>query len=258
MKRSIRIVFVAVMVTLFLAGTAMADIMMKQKHHTDSYQIMGNKMPAKDTQETIWITKDGFRSEGTESIMIFRIDKNTAYVIDKKAKTYMEQSLNMGKMMDNAMNDKNMSAQEKKAMKDMMGSMMQFKVIIKETNAKKKINNWNCRKYEQRLETVMGPTITDIWATQDIKMDQALFNRYKALTMSLTSQAGFKESFAAAQKEMAKIKGVTVLSSTSATVMGTPIKSTIELLEYKQGDAPAGILDIPAGYSKAAGRNMPK
>jgi hypothetical protein len=255
-----RLIFLTLIVFLFalciMPGIASADIMMRQKHHTDSYQIMGNKLPAKDSVETIWITKDGFRSEGDENIMIFRADKNAAYIIEKKDKTYMEQSLNVSKAMNETLNDKGMSAEDKKAMNSMMKNMMEFKLAISETKEARKINIWNCKKYVMKLDTVMGPSLTDIWATQDIKTDQALFSKYKALSMSITSQAGLKESFEKAQKEYSKIKGITVLSSTSTNIMGSQIRSTVELLEYSEGKAPAGALDIPAGYKKVSAPAM--
>jgi hypothetical protein len=40
--------------------------------------------------------------------------------------------------------------------------------------------------------------------------------------------------------------------------MGTQMKSSVELLEYKDGKAPAGILDIPAGYKKISSPAMNK
>jgi hypothetical protein len=241
-----------------LPGIAWADIMLKQKHHTDSYQIMGNKMPAKDTIETIWMTKDGFKSDGPDHSMIFRIDKNTVYIIEKKDRTYMEQSLNIGKAMEDSLNKNGVSAEDKKAMNAMMQNMMQFKLTIKETNETKKINNWNCRKYDMKLDTAMGPSLSTIWATQDIKIDQALFSKFKALSMSMTSQAGMKDSFEKAQKEYTKIKGISVLTTTSTNIMGAQMKSSVELLEYKDGKAPAGILDIPAGYKKISSPAMNK
>jgi hypothetical protein len=259
MKKTLCPILVVFFIALcMLPGIASADVMLKQKHHTDSYQIMGNKMPAKDSIETIWMTKDGFSSEGDEHCMIFRVDKNVAYIIEKKDKTYMEQSLNVGKAIKDSLDDKNMSSEEKKAMNTMMQNMMQFKLTIKETNETKKINTWNCKKYEMKLDTVMGPSLTNIWATQDIKIDQTLFSKYKALSMSMTNQAGLKESFEKAQREYSKIKGISVLTSTFTNIMGTPIKSTVELLEYKEGKAPAGALDIPAGYRKISAAAMKK
>jgi hypothetical protein len=250
---------VLIALSCMFPGIASADIMLKQKHHTDSYQVMGNKMPAKDTIETIWMTKDGFKSDGPDNSMIFRIDKNTVYIIEKKDRTYMEQSLNaVGKAMEDALSQNGMSAEDKKAMNAMMKNMMQFKLTINETNETKKINNWNCRKYDMRLDSAMGPSLSTIWATQDIKIDQALFSKFKALSMSMTSQAGMKDSFEKAQKEYSKIKGISVLTTTSTNIMGTQMKSSVELLEYKDGKAPAGILDIPAGYKKISSPAMNK
>jgi hypothetical protein len=259
MKKTLCLTLIVFFITLcMLPNIASADVMLKQKHHTGSYQIMGNKMPAKDSIETIWMTKDGFSSEGDEHSMIFRIDKNMAYIIEKKDKTYMEQSFNVGKALNETLNDKGMSSEEKKAMNSMMQNMMQFKLTIKETNETKKINIWNCKKYEMKLDTAMGPSLTNIWATQDIKIDQALFSKYKALSMSITNQAGLKDSFDKAQKEYSKIKGISVLTSTSTNIMGSSISSTVELLEYKEGKAPAGVLDIPAGYRKISPPAMKK
>ncbi len=76
MKKTLCPVLAVSLIALcMLPGIASADVMLKQKHHTDSYQIMGNKMPAKDSIETIWMTKDGFSSEGDDHCMIFRVDK---------------------------------------------------------------------------------------------------------------------------------------------------------------------------------------
>ncbi len=50
----------------------------------------------------------------------------------------MEQSLNVGKVIKESLNDKNMSTEEKKAMNTMMQNMMQFKLSIKEMNESRK------------------------------------------------------------------------------------------------------------------------
>jgi hypothetical protein len=53
-------------------------------------------------------------------------------------------------------------------------------------------------------------------------------------------------------KEFKKIKGITVLTTSTTTVMGTSIKSSTELLDYKEGTAPAGHFELPAGYKKTS------
>ena len=49
---------------------------------------------------------------------------------------------------------------------------------------------------------------------------------------------------------MKKIKGVPVFTETTMNMMGMQMKSTQELLEFKQGTAPKGTFGIPKGYKK--------
>jgi len=64
---------------------------------------------------------------------------------------------------------------------------------------------------------------------------------------------------------MKKVRGVPVLTVTNMTMMkNVTIKSSRELLEIREGTAPAGTFEIPAGYTKRAsmtdfsGRKLPK
>ena len=57
-------------------------------------------------------------------------------------------------------------------------------------------------------------------------------------------------------KEMKKIKGVPVLTITTSNMIGASVKSTQELLEFKEGTAPSGYFDIPTGYKKIEGMNF--
>jgi len=49
---------------------------------------------------------------------------------------------------------------------------------------------------------------------------------------------------------MKKVKGITVLSSSTSSVMGSEMKRTEELVEAKDRKAPKGIYDLPEGYKK--------
>lgn len=51
--------------------------------------------------------------------------------------------------------------------------------------------------------------------------------------------------------EMKKVKGIPVLTITSMDMMGASIKTTQELIEYKEGTAPAGHFELPKGYKKS-------
>ncbi len=49
---------------------------------------------------------------------------------------------------------------------------------------------------------------------------------------------------------MKKIDGYWVSSETTANMMGMNIRTTTEVLEIAQKDAPAGTFDVPEGYTK--------
>jgi len=60
-----------------------------------------------------------------------------------------------------------------------------------------------------------------------------------------------KLSMQALQEERKKIKGVPVLTITTTTIMkDTTVRSSRELVEIKEGQAPAGIFEIPPEYTK--------
>lgn len=231
---------------MLLPGAALADIFMKQKHHTGSMTMMGQTQPAKDSLQNIWITADIMRNDSKENSVIIRLDKKTMTMIDHGTRTYTEMPLDMGKAVSEAAGG--MSREDKAAMDQMMKGMMKFSMTVRETPEKKKIGSWNCRKYIQKLDTAMGPSTTEVWATEDIKVNGDLFARYSAIMM--TMQPGLKESMEQVLKETRKIKGIPALSTTSTTMMGTTVKSSVQLLEFKEGKAPANLTAIPSGYRK--------
>jgi len=219
-----------------------ADVFLKQKQHTDAYEVMGQKQPAKDLITTVWMTKDKIRSDNEEKSFILRRDKGVIYFLDHKKKTYAEMPTDMSKMIPS-------TDQEEGAMfQNMMKSMMKVEVTITPTGESKKIGKWTCRKYIQKMKMFTGPIDSEIWASEDIKIDYDLYTRYAAsMFAQMPGMQGMMESML---KEMKKIKGVPVLTTSRSQVMGQTINSSTELLEVKEGKAPANIFELPKGYRK--------
>jgi hypothetical protein len=245
-------------VLFLLTGLIQADIFMKQKMHTDGFQVMGQAQPAKDEINTIWITSDKLRSDNPEQSIIMRLDQNKMYILDNAKKTYTEMHMEMEKAMsgqiDKAMNEKGVDEQQKSNIMSMMQGMSQMKLTITPTDETKKIGNWNCRKYVQKLQTAMGASEGEIWATEDLKVDPELYSQY--MTAIMGKGGMFGNAMEEMSKEMKKIKGVPVLTITTTNMMGASVKSTQELLEFKEGTAPSGYFDIPTGYKKIEGMNF--
>jgi len=245
------VVFIALI--LLLPALVQADIFMKQKTHTDGMQMMGQTQPPTDQIQTIWMTADKIRSDSEEGTVIMRLDKEIVYFLDNVKKTYSEMPMDMSKMMDDqmkkSMEEEGMDADEQQAAMGMMQGMAQMKVTITSTAERKKIGQYNCQKYLMNLETMMGPSTSEMWATEDLEIDDDLYSKFSAAMMGKGGLFGgmMKDMM----EEMKKIKGVTVLTVTTMNMMGMSIKSTQELIEYKKGTAPVGYFEIPGGYKKS-------
>ncbi len=227
-----------------LAARAGADIFMKQKQHTDGFSIMGQEQPAKDEIVSTWIANDKVRSDGQDQSVIIRMDKGVMYILNHAKKTYVEMPTDMSQMAKSMMPEAD--AEKVKQMQN----MMQIKVSVQTTGESKRISQWGCTKYIQTIESMMGPMTSEVWATEEIKVDKEAYARY---TSAMFAQIpGMQGAIETLQNEMQKIKGVAVLTMTSSTVMGQTIKSQTELVEVKEGKAPAGIYDLPGGYKKTS------
>jgi len=141
-----------------------------------------------------------------------------------------------------------MSPEEKAEFEQVMSKMMQLTVTVEETKERKKIGKWNCRKYLQTITMAMGTTKSEIWATEDIKVEGEVYAKYSAGMMA--QMPGMGQSMSAMMKEIKKIKGVHVYSEQTMIMMSQSMKSSIELMEFKEVKAPGNVFDLPAGYEK--------
>ncbi|HEX2955772.1 MAG TPA: hypothetical protein VHO70_03005 [Chitinispirillaceae bacterium] len=89
---------------------------------------------------------------------------------------------------------------------------------------------------------------TELWVTKDIKVNVELYKKY--LTSMFAATPAMIQLLGDISKEIAKIDGVYVLSKTVTTTMGNEIKSGAEVLEVKEGSAPAGTYELPAKYKE--------
>lgn len=94
----------------------------------------------------------------------------------------------------------------------------------------------------------MGKFQTEIWATESLKIDPKLYQKFSSSMFS--AMPGMQQASAQIPQEMQKIKGVQVMSISSNQIMGQTVQSKTELLEFREGQEPANLLAIPAGYKK--------
>jgi hypothetical protein len=248
--RGTLVVGLAVLVGLVLALPARADIYMKQKVHTDAMQIMGQSQPAKDITMTMWLTEGKARmdqEDGTSTLLL--ADQKILYMIDHNKKQYAAMPLDFDKIIQEAAGDDPEKAEAMAKMPGFMKNMMQgMSAKVTETNEKKTIGAWSCRKYLLEMNMGMAGTMNaETWATEDIKLDYTQV--FAAANAMMAAMPGFENIL----KEMKKIKGVVVYQAAKMKVMGSEVASTTELLEAGDKAAPGGTYDLPAGYKKVKG-----
>ena len=239
-------ILVAFGLCLMFAGQVHAETFMKYKQSTGAFQVMGQTQPAQEVMQETWIADNMLRSDSDGQSVIVRLDKKVMYLVDHEEQSYNELPLDMGQLLGEA----GMSDEEKQQMMQFAQGMMKMTITVKETGEKKKIGAWDCRKYLQTMQTMMGPVESEIWTTQDIKIDYDLFTKLSAA--GLMMMPGMQETVQEAMQELGKIKGVPVMSTTSSSMMGASIKTTQELIECKDKKATAGSFDPPKGYQKAS------
>ncbi len=241
--------FLLTMLTLItFTATLHADVYMKQKRHTDAVSIMGQNQPAQDVIEESWLTKKGFRSDSEEKSMIVIFDQQKMIMIDHKEKTYAEMPMNFNEMMSGMDEEERMNDEDTAGFQNMMQGMMKVEVSVQPTSESKVINGWKCKKYIMTMNTVMGKNNSEIWATEDLKIDPNLYSKFS--TALSTANPAMQNMAGTMMEEMKKMKGVQVLSVSTQNVMNQKISSSTELLDFKTGSAPDNLFQIPAGYKK--------
>lgn len=240
--------FVVMAFTVIALGLH-ADVHIKQKNHTDGFSVMGRTQPPKDEIFETWMGKDRARLDhDEETSIIVRLDQNRMYLVNHGEMKYAEMTIEGEEdILSQALAGSGLSEEERAQAQKMMkgfASMMKPSITVTETGEKKKIKNWDCRKYIMKMNMMGMASTSEVWATEDIRIDYGL---YRSLMYSMMGQMPGLEDML---KEMNKIKGVVVLSTGTMSMMGTEVNSSQELLEVSEKSAPAGTYEVPSGYKK--------
>lgn len=238
MKKLILVVTLVVISFAFLN----ADVYVKTKTHTDAFEMMGKKQPAKDQVTEQWLGDNKFAQIAESQTMVMDLKQNVIYVIYHGSKSYVEAKLPL-----------DMSKLVPEQMAAMM-EMMKMAVTVNPTDESKKIGDWNCKGYEITMSMQMMTMKMKSWVTKDVPFDWKAFSE-KMLphVMKLSGGMGLDES---ALNEFKKLEGFQVAMEMSMNLMGQEIKSTSQVLEISKKSAPAGTYSVPQGYTKQDKLNM--
>lgn len=228
---------IAVAAILFVCPTfIIADTMIRQTEHVDAMEMMGRKTPARTDTTVAWMTDNRARVDKSDTVtFIVHMDKAMAYVVNHSAKNYGEISLAPPKSEESKYpgSEKN----------DPMTQMMTVEGTVTATDETKKIKEWNCKKYNVEVKLGMVTMKQEIWATEDVKIDYAMF--HQASNAMMGQFIGYDNLM----KEMKKLKGIPILTTINVNIMGTEMKRTTEVFEIKEASPPGGY-DVPKDYKK--------
>lgn len=250
LRKSLNVFGLFFVLTCVLVPIAVqADVYIKQKNHIDEMKFMGQTEPASDEIFVTWMAKDKARLDhGEDTSIIIRLDKNVMYMINHAEMKYWEMPYSeTSDILTAAISGSDVSDEEKAQAQEMMkgfAQMIQPKISVKETGETQKIKNWKCKKYIMTTKMMGTTTTSEIWATEDIKVDYELYMTLRLAMMPKTP--GLDKML----EDMKKIKGLIVLSTGTTSMMGMDVKDTQELLEVSKKSAPAGTYEVPEGYKK--------
>ena len=212
-----------------------ADIYIKTISHRDSATYMEITIPEQDTIMEQWVSGKKFAMVADPLTYIVDLARNSAIFLIPASKTYVETTLpiDMIKLMPPEFAD--------------MAAMLQYTATVKPSGETKKIGAWNCAGYDVAVSRIGSPLAMKIWATTDVPFDLTKYE--EMLGAVLKAQMFLGE---ATVKEFAKIKGIQVATETMGEINGIQMRMTTEVVEISQKDAPLGIFEIPAGFTKKA------
>ena len=238
MFRSRIVVLMGLLCLLVMVGSSVLaeDIYMKRVMHTDPMTMMGQTQPATDDTTEMWLSKDAACTITDHGDMLVRMDKGAMYFIDHESKTYFEMPMSLLGASKEAVDSMPPSP-----LAAMMGSI---KMTITPTEETKQIGDWMAKRYDVDVNLGFGTSKSVYWATEDLDVNQEVMTAMTSASMAMLP--GYEDIV----KEMEKVKGVTVESSTEVSMMGAVAKSSEKMLEYANKTAPAGTFDIPEGYTK--------
>ena len=229
------------LLVLAFASFAAADIYVKSKMHSDPMSVMGQSQPAQDSFSEQWIGEGRFAMVSEKNSSILDLNKNVLFIVNHKAKTYIEAPLPF-----------DFSSLLPAQMASMMSSMMKMTVTVAPTGQKKTVGTWNCDEYDVTMNMMMMPMKMKVYATTDVPFD---LKGYMEKVYGTYLKAQFRLDDTSA-KEMMKVKGFWIASETNIEMMGARIHTTNEVVEISKKTPPAGVYSVPAGYTKQAKLSM--
>jgi len=229
-------------VTFSFGGAALADSFLKQVVHADAFEMMGQKQPERNDTTVMWLTEGkACNQTGTESTVILDAEEGVMYMVNHEKKEYSVVPMDIFGGQTKSESETDEQTEMMKMAEAMMGST---KITVTPTDETRKIGDWNCKKYDVEMSMAMMTSKQELWASEEIEVDYAMF---QAVSDGMMAQMPI---FGKIVEEMKQVKGIPVMTVICMSMMGQEMTTTTELIEFEEKDAPDGTYDVPEGYKE--------
>ena len=154
----------AALLPLAFAGAAGADTVLVLKAHQDASVVAGQEQPARDGTVELWIG-DG-RASRSDDLGRFVLLPDEVAIVNHADRTYtvLELPVDFQKLMPPGMQQS--------------AEMWKLEAKVTPGEERRKIGDWNTRRYTIELTNAMGLAVrTEMWTTTELGFDLEVYHR---------------------------------------------------------------------------------
>ncbi|KPJ59228.1 MAG: hypothetical protein AMJ46_12050 [Latescibacteria bacterium DG_63] len=232
--KSVILILTALFIGVPLAN---ADVYLRHEVHTDGYYYGGENTPPRDRTYEVWIGEKKMAVLYEHRTIIFDLNRNMLTFINVDDSTYAETTL--------PLDWSNLLSEEEAA----RVRMFQTVGIVGETEETMEIDGRECEAYE--LTTWIpyegsryNETDTNGWLTADLPFDVETYEELEVHNLRLQNM---KEELL---EEVTKKRGYPIALEDKTYVKGFSVRTTNDVVEIAEKDAPAGVYSAPEGFTK--------
>lgn len=218
-----------------LALEASADVVLHKTTRTDAYTLQGKAVPAKESKQTVWIGADRLRIDGETSSLLVRLDQKKLWTFDARAKSYS--------VLDLPIDPAKFLPPEALGAYAQMAATANAEVTV--TDESRVFGAWKAQRYQIKASLPVDQKwASTVWATRDLPVDLASYQRLNSTLMSL--QIGGDRI----ASELLKVDGVNVRVERVRTLGGIELREVEELTSVETKDPAAETYAVPEGWTE--------
>jgi hypothetical protein len=186
----------------------------------------------------IWLAADRVRRDEGDTSMILRLDRNKLFIVHHQQKTYSELPLPIDFVR--------LMPKGKEALGQTWEQQMKLTVKVTPSAETRKVNGWTAHRAQMDIASAMGMKIgTTLWLSKDVA-------GYGVLNKLTAALAATQPGAADWSQKIGQLEGFPVLKEDTVDAVGARFKTREELVSVETKEAPAGVYEVPAGYTAEA------